>query len=85
MIYPHQRYKNVEIASIDLDKKVLSLIVHYDGEEADLLTEETQAVLSHDISEAIEDLKSKRFFEDDPMDCWRYPAVVMIHPPIKHE
>ena len=85
MMYPHKRYKNIEIATVNLDKKVISLIVHYDGNEEDLMQDEVQAQLTADVNEAIEHFKSQRYFEDDDLSGWRYPSCVMVHPPVNHE
>ena len=65
MIYPHQRYKNVEIASVDVEKKVISLTVHYEGNEADLEDYEVQNKLTADVNAAMKHFKDQRFFEDD--------------------
>lgn len=84
-MYPHLRFRNVEIASVDLDKKVLSLIVHYDGDEADLLRDDTQAKLNLEVATAIAHFKNQRYFEDDDLSGWRVPTCVMVHPPINHD
>lgn len=85
MIYPHQRYKNVEIASVDVEKKVISLTVHYEGNEADLEDYEVQNKLTADVNAAVKHFKDQRFFEDDDLQGWRYPSIIMIHPTITHE
>jgi hypothetical protein len=84
-MYPHLRYKNVEIASVDVEKKVLSLIVHYDGNENDLMKGATRVKLNLDIATAIAHFKNQRYFEDDNLSGWKSFAAIIVHPTIKHE
>jgi len=84
-MYPHLRYKNVEIVSVDIEKKVLSLIVHYDGNENDLMQDQTHAKPTLDVATAIAHYRNQRYFEDDNLSGWQILTAIIVHPPIHHD
>ena len=82
-MYPHLRINNVEIASIDMEKKIMSFTVHYDGDSHDLKNDEIQHQLTIALSDAMNQLTREHYFEDDVPSShkgWQFPACIMSHP-----